>query len=84
MEQMWELLAGLGIFALLLNLPFGAWRKREKKFSLEWWLAIHIPVPCIVALRLFLHLPLKAIPVLVTASVAGQILGGRISRKPAL
>jgi len=36
----------------LLNIPFGYWRAHVRKFSTQWFLAIHIPVPFIVALRL--------------------------------
>jgi hypothetical protein len=36
----------------LLNIPFGYWRANVRKFSTQWFLAIHIPVPFIVALRL--------------------------------
>jgi hypothetical protein len=36
----------------ILNVPFGYWRANVKRFSIQWFLAIHIPVPFIVALRL--------------------------------
>ena len=36
----------------ILNIPFGYWRGHVRKFSLQWFLAIHIPVPFIIALRL--------------------------------
>ena len=36
----------------LLNIPFGYWRANVHRFSTQWFLAIHIPVPFIVALRL--------------------------------
>ena len=36
----------------VLNIPFGYWRANVKRFSTQWFLAIHIPVPFIVALRL--------------------------------
>ena len=35
-----------------LNIPFGYWRANVRRFSTQWFLAIHIPVPFIVALRL--------------------------------
>ena len=37
----------------VLNIPFGYWRANVRRFSLQWILAIHIPVPIIIALRLF-------------------------------
>jgi len=36
----------------LLNIPFGYWRANVRRYSAQWFLAIHIPVPFIVALRL--------------------------------
>ena len=36
----------------VLNIPFGYWRANVRKFSTQWFLAIHIPVPFIIALRL--------------------------------
>ena len=42
-------LIALGV--LLLNIPFGYWRAHVRRFSLQWFLAIHIPVPLIVAIR---------------------------------
>ena len=40
------------ILVFILNIPFGYWRANVKRFSTQWFLAIHIPVPFIVALRL--------------------------------
>jgi len=36
----------------LINIPFGYWRTNVKTFSLQWFLAVHIPVPFIIGLRL--------------------------------
>ncbi len=40
------------ILVFILNIPFGYWRANVSWFSTQWFLAIHIPVPFIVALRL--------------------------------
>jgi hypothetical protein len=40
------------LIVFFLNIPFGYWRANVKRFSAQWFLAIHIPVPFIVALRL--------------------------------
>ena len=42
----------ISILVFILNVPFGYWRANVAKFSIQWFLAIHIPVPFIVALRL--------------------------------
>jgi hypothetical protein len=41
------------MLVFFLNIPFGYWRANVKKLSLQWFLAIHIPVPFIIALRIF-------------------------------
>lgn len=42
----------ISLCVLVLNIPFGYWRSNVKAFSTQWFLAIHIPVPFIVGLRL--------------------------------
>jgi len=42
----------IACIVFLLNIPFGYWRANVRRFSTQWFLAIHIPVPFIVALRL--------------------------------
>lgn len=42
----------ISILVFILNIPFGYWRANVKRFSTQWFLAIHIPVPFIVALRI--------------------------------
>lgn len=41
----------IAILSYLINLPFGYWRCKEKRFSLNWFLAIHIPVTITVFAR---------------------------------
>ena len=40
------------IVVYLLNIPFGYWRANVRRFSAQWFMAIHIPVPFIIAIRL--------------------------------
>ena len=42
----------ISLLVLIVNIPFGYWRSNVKTFSLQWFLAIHIPVPFIIALRI--------------------------------
>ncbi len=44
-------IALIAILSYFINLPFGYWRSREKRFSLNWFLAIHIPVAITVFAR---------------------------------
>lgn len=76
-----SVLAGLLVLTVLLNLPFGYLRARSKKYSVPWFLYIHIPIPFIIFLRLSFGFDWKAIPLIVAAAVTGQFAGGRIWRK---
>lgn len=71
-------LVGLLIFTVLLNLPFGYLRERSRKYSIPWFLYIHLPIPIIIFLRLTFGFSWKAIPLVVLAAVAGQLVGGRM------
>jgi hypothetical protein len=74
----WVLIAA--IFAL--NLPFGAWRARVRKFTPAWFLAIHVPVVFAVVLRLSTGIGFHAIVLLESAAAffAGQFAGGWLWR----
>jgi hypothetical protein len=65
-------------FTILLNLPFGYARTKTKKYSLRWFLYIHIPVPFIFIARIISHIDMKYIPIFVFAAITGQILGGKL------
>jgi len=73
------LLGALAAFTLALNLPFGLLRSRTEKYSLRWFLCIHLPIPFIYLLRRYLMFTASAIPLLVVAAVLGQIGGGKLS-----
>jgi len=67
---------------LLLNLPFGYWRAGARKFSLRWFLAVHVPVPLVIGLRLVSGIgwQMATFPVVVGAFFGGQFLGGLFKR----
>ena len=46
-------LLAVSLVIFIFNIPFGYWRAQVRKFSLQWFLAIHLPVPIIVAIRIF-------------------------------
>lgn len=76
---LWKVAAAV----LALNLPFGYWRAGVRPFSRPWFLAVHLPVPAVVALRLAFRLgwhPLT-FAVLVGAFFVGQWLGGAFRRR---
>jgi len=72
----------IGFIVLLFNIPFGYWRENVKKFSLQWALAIHIPIPFIVLLRIYSGIGFQFItyPVMIGVFFMGQLLGARIYR----
>lgn len=43
----------ISVVVFIFNIPFGYWRANVRKFSFQWALAIHIPVPFIIAIRIF-------------------------------
>ena len=65
---------------VLVTLPFGFYRAYTRKWSVRWFLAIHVPVILVVLARYEAHLSYKFIPFTFTACVAAQYLGGRIGR----
>jgi hypothetical protein len=76
MHSLWPI-AGI---VLVLNLPFGFWRAGTKRFTLPWFLAVHVPVPLIICLRYAAGLGWRLItfPVLIGAFFTGQFLGGKL------
>ncbi len=70
----------VALAVLVINIPFGYWRDGVKRFSLQWILAIHLPVPIVIGLRLMSHLgwQLSTFPILIGAYAVGQFLGGRL------
>lgn len=67
----------------LINLPFGYWRAQATRFSRQWMLAIHLPVPAVIALRIFSGLGWRwtSFPVLIGAFFLGQWSGGKLYRR---
>jgi len=70
----------IGGITFLFNIPFGYWRANTKRYSIQWYLAIHLPVPLVVALRIFTGIGFhwSTYVVLVAAYFFGQFLGGKI------
>ena len=65
----------LCLIALALNVPFGAWRATVPRLSARWLLAIHLPIPILLGLRLASGHSYRVIPLLLVAALAGQLLG---------
>ena len=83
------ILAILLIFAFTINLFFGYWRANVRTLSPQWFLAIHIPIPILVGLRVWLlGWNWVTVPAFVAAFFIGQYAGGQLRkhllRKPEL
>ena len=66
---------------ILINLFFGYWRSNTKKLSLQWIMAVHIPVPVAIGLRFaFFGWSWLLLPAFVGAYTLGQFTGGRLRR----
>ena len=70
------------MFVVIVNIPFGYWRANTRRFSLQWFLSIHIAVIFVIALRLAFHLGFAwySYVVLVTAFFLGQQFGSLINK----
>ncbi len=77
-------LAAAAAIVVLLNVPFGYWRASVGKFSTRWILAVHAPVPLVIGVRLLSGLgwQLATFPILIGAFFTGQLVGGRLRRRP--
>jgi hypothetical protein len=76
LEAMYQLTILL-LIIFLINLPFGYWRANEHKFSKGWFLAIHLPIPLLILIRLILGITWQW-PILLlslTSFATGQAVG---------
>ena len=64
---------------IVLNVPMGYWRNAVRKYSVQWFLAIHLAVPLIFLMRIKAGLGFIYIPGLIVSAVLGQLIGGRLS-----
>ncbi len=73
----------VGLVVYIVNLPFGYWRANAPRFSLQWVLAVHVPVPVAVLLRLWAGLGWRIayIAPMVACFFAGQFTGGLLRRR---
>ncbi len=67
----------VALIVFLINVPFGMLRSKHEKFTLMWWLYIHIPVPFVIFLRVYsdIGFALYTYPILIAAFFIGQLTG---------
>jgi hypothetical protein len=70
----------VALLVFLINLPFGYWRASVRRLSSQWFLALLVSVPLVIALIIFTGLGFKLIsfPVIICAFFLGQFVGGRV------
>ncbi|NOQ23788.1 MAG: hypothetical protein GQ564_00360 [Bacteroidales bacterium] len=71
------IIAFLAFIVFIINIPFGFWRKGQKRFSLNWFLSIHIPVIISIGLRYLCDIKFEWLYLLlfVLMFITGQFLG---------
>jgi hypothetical protein len=67
---------------MITNMPFGFWRANSKKFSRDWFLAVHIPVILVVILRFYFEIGFEffTYPILILSFLSGQFFGGILKK----
>ena len=68
----------LFVTALGTNVPLGMWRRRLRRFSPAWFVAIHASIPVLVAMRLAFVPAYWVIPPEIALAVVGQLVGSRL------
>ena len=76
-----EALLVTATLALVSNIPLGLWRAGTRKLSWQWFMAVHLAVPLIVAMRLGLGVSWTYVPLLIAMAALGQVLGSRLWRE---
>lgn len=74
-------LISLLAFAILSNIPLGYLRMGSPKYSLRWFVYIHLSVPFIIGLRITNNISWHVIPFSIGLAVAGQMIGSRLYRR---
>jgi hypothetical protein len=66
---------------VLINIPFGYIRERQRKFSIVWFVAIHVPVFFVIGIKYLFQVPttLQSFPFFCVAFFLGQYIGGKIN-----
>lgn len=68
-------------FAFASNVPLGYLREKTVRFSWQWFLCVHISIPLIILLRIWLGYTWKLIPLTLGFAILGQVAGGRLQRR---
>lgn len=70
----------MALLGMAANVPLGVWREHTRKFSPQWFAAVHAAVPFIAMLRKSVLMPKTAMAITIAASILGQTIGSRAER----
>ncbi|CAM6034843.1 unnamed protein product [Sphagnum compactum] len=70
----------IGVLGMALNVPLGVWRQHVKKFSPQWFLAVHATIPFIAMLRKAVVMPKYAVAFTIGSAILGQAIGARAEK----
>ncbi|KAL6616349.1 hypothetical protein ACP70R_038619 [Stipagrostis hirtigluma subsp. patula] len=73
-------MVAIALLGMAANIPLGVWREHTKKFSPQWFAAVHAAVPFIAMLRKSVVMPKTAMAFTIAASIVGQTIGSRAER----
>ena len=74
-------LSCLLLFALCVNIPLGYLRESATRFSVRWFVLIHLSIPFLIALRYHLEFGWGVVPFSIAVAVSGQLIGGTIRKR---
>ena len=74
-------LISLLLFALFSNIPLGYLRMGSPRYSVRWFVYIHLSVPFIIGLRVANNIGWQMIPFSIALAVVGQMIGSRLYRR---
>lgn len=69
------------LIAFMANVPLGYLREAVAKFSLRWFVYIHLSIPIIILLRHHYGFGWIFVPFTLGCAVIGQLVGGHLRRK---
>ena len=68
-QAQWAAATLIGAASIVLNLPLGYAREGFRRFSLGWFVCVHLSIPLIAYLRLANHVSAWAIPAFVACAL---------------
>ena len=73
----------LALVTFFINIPFGFWREGVRKFSVNWFIAVHAAVPIVITLRILAGIEWRVLTIsfFVFCYFLGQFTGARLRRK---